>query len=223
MKSLVLANEAAKDEFQALLRSTIQDSSSDSGHETATQRQKVFTANTDTVRRDPTTANHGSLSSSVLQPDHGFRKAQSIDQLSSIPRAPTSSSISVNKSEVMRVCAQSWSFVDRLELALRKVETARWEQERIHYNIKSRPKGKGATTRLPREADLLHRLKGDLFRFGLSEMRVDRAIFSLKRLEAGIGTRTEIKHLVSRNDHGLEILRSLGMDWESNEVCEPSR
>ena len=124
--------------------------------------------------------------------------------------------ISLNKSDLTTKYAQIWPLLDRLELALKKLEIARWQHDRIQINLQPGPKHHTNHYYQKIEANFLQCLERDLMSFGLSKVKAEQAIASLKLHDAGL--RAEVTHTMSKDDELLQTLQSLGASLESDLV-----
>ena len=126
--------------------------------------------------------------------------------------------VSLSSPDATNKYAQIWPVLDRLELALKKLEVARWQHDRIQDNLQLGPKHYAEYYYRGLEANFLQRLERDLTSFGLSKERVEQAIASLKMHDAGVGLRAQVKHTISKDDALLQTLQSLGASWEYDQV-----
>jgi len=151
-----------------------------------------------------------------------------VDQNPSLLRysAPESSTLGVQFPQVKRsrISVESrdfserykrfWGDLDRLELAVRKLDTAKWELERISENMKLRPvEEQGRKLSL-----LLGRLQDGLEKFGLSTKQIPLAVNSLFGLDKVFGLRTEISQKISKLDISFEQLQVCGVTYEEDKV-----
>lgn len=119
-----------------------------------------------------------------------------------------------------RTYAKVWGTVDRLELALRKVETAEWELERLRTILASNVKVETSTRDdwTEREKTCLSKLKISLTRFGLKKEKINQAIASVMTHQPGTSMRTEVEQVVSQNDVLFATLHHFGASWENDKV-----
>ena len=137
----------------------------------------------------------------------------------SLPSKPRMlNNISLNKPDLTSKFAQVWPLVDRLELALKKLEIASWQFDRIQDNMQPGPKRYTEDHYQKKAAIHLNRLERDLLSFGLSEEKVRQAITSLKMHEAGIGLPGEVRHTISQDDTLLRALQSFGVSSKNDPV-----
>lgn len=119
-----------------------------------------------------------------------------------------------------RTYANAWGTIDRLELALRKVETAEWELERLRTILASNVKME-TSTRVDwteREKTCLSKFKISLTRFGLKKEKIDQAIASVMTHQPGASMRTEVEQIVSQHDVLFATLHHFGAPWENDKV-----
>ena len=138
LKSLVLANETAKRDFKDLLSSSNQDTSSETT--LSEPNLAMDDVQTDSMNRAVTsnTTNYGFLSTAVVSPI-----TSAMPEVVH-PSPPTSEpnilrSVSSKSAGWTAQYTSIWGIIDRLELALRKVEMARWEHERIQERLQFGP------------------------------------------------------------------------------------
>lgn len=124
------------------------------------------------------------------------------------------SRISVESRDFSERYKRFWGDLDRLELAVRKLDTAKWELERISENMKLRPvEEQGRKLSL-----LLGRLQDGLEKFGLSTKQIPLAVNSLFGLDKVFGLRTEISQKISKLDISFEQLQVCGVTYEEDKV-----
>lgn len=222
MKSLVLANETTKAAFQALFtkstegsslgnpisipdnpRSRVSKSGATSGHQSSTAAVSSFSSIAQILHE----------SKSVLSPPRATKISPVLGKNPSIPTyLPPPSR--------RKTFAKAWGTVDRLELALRKVETAEWEHERLRMNLASNVKME--TSLRPdwteREKTYLSKFQKSLIRFGLKKEKIDQAIASIITYYPDAGTRTEVEQVVSQNDVVFATLHYFGASWQIDKV-----
>lgn len=216
---MVLANETAKRDFKDLLSKGIQGSQSE---QTNTGPTGILNGPRETANGDShvlATTNDNMLCAIATTSKPSSIVLESPSQGTLTSKSPLSSSVSFNPSELTTRYAQIWGLLDRLEFALRKVELARWEHERIQENLSSGLGDRQGDER--EEARFLQRLEKDLSKFGLSNEKVDQAIASLKAHNAGAVMRAEVTHVVSKNEQMFEVLHSLGASWDIHHVGSP--
>ena len=134
------------------------------------------------------------------------------------PKPRISKTVPSSRPEIVKKYAQIWGVLDRLELALRKVDTAKWEHDRLQDNLRFGPKDGSESSHQQRETVFFQRLERDLLNFGLSYEKTSHALASLKMHDTGTGLRAEVKHLVSKDDALIETLQSVGAAWEKDRV-----
>lgn len=216
---MVLANETAKRDFDDLLSKSIQNSPVEQiGLEAAgilNGPRNISSGSPHT----PNVSNDNLLYAAAITSKTPSTVSESTGKGSSAFKSSLSSSISFNPTGLTTRYAQIWGLLDRLEFALRKVELASWEHERIQENILSEFEDRQGDER--QEARFLQRLKKDLSKFGLSNEKVDQAIASLKAHDAGAVMRAEVTHVVSKKGKMFEVLHSLGASWNVHHVGSP--
>lgn len=195
LKSLVLANEAAKQEFHHQAESSgemvNETALSSSGVSACSRQSKVPTLSLSAADNEPapTATSHG----------------QAPRTAEATKLAPSSQFI-VSDS----VCPY-WSQIDRLELAAQKLELAKWEYSRLEENI-ALGKARGSIDSEMRHDFLMDRIKNGLTKFGMREELVDAAISTLKANGAGpVPERIPIYPVVSCDSEQLAHLRSMGL------------
>ena len=211
---MVLANETAKRDFNDLLSKSIQDSPFEPANPRATSTNTV-NGTQGNARGDPhvpASSNSNLLYAVAMTSKPSSTVLENTSQGTSASKSTLSNSVSFNPSELTTRYAQIWGLLDRLEFALRKVELARWEHERIQENLLSEFEDRPSDER--EEARFLQRLERDLSKFGLSNEKVNQAIASLKVHSAGATMRAEVTHVVSKNEQLFGILHSLGASWD---------
>ena len=210
LKSLVLAEDTAKQEFQQLLSKNI--TSNNDRNMTISDSL----GNTDEFPKpDQTrhTLHENPIIYAVAMP------ALSSNTTRSVPSEPRMlNKASLNRSDLAIKYSEMWPLLDRLELALKKLETARWQHNRIQYNLQLGPSHDTQLYYQRIESELLLRLKQDLSSFGLSKEKVKHALASLKMYDAGVGLRAEVKHTIFKDDVLLQTLQSLGAPAENDRV-----
>ncbi len=107
-----------------------------------------------------------------------------------------------------------WGQIDKLELALKKLETARWELERTKTNIAMRRHEENAEKQL----SLLRNLQYGLEWFGMSTEQITWATNSLFDLNQGFAKRQEVKYTVCRSNLSHESLQNCGVAFEPVKV-----
>ncbi|MCJ1261043.1 hypothetical protein MMC22_000907 [Lobaria immixta] len=107
--------------------------------------------------------------------------------------------------------ADIWDTVDRLELALRNIDTAKWECERLQKNMVI-SKHISHTYQNRAEEEKGNRLKftRSLSEFGLSKEKVSQALVSVVLYTADAATRTQTECMVPRDDKLFATLKELG-------------
>ena len=126
--------------------------------------------------------------------------------------------VSRNPSKLITKYAQLWNDIDRLELALRKVETAKWEHERIEEKLLFQVEEENGEKTRKKKAMLSERLQRDLARFGLNEDRVKKSMVLLTSPDQSTGLKVEIDHKVTIADTPFDILESLGFPMQIDSV-----
>ena len=208
MKSLVLAEDTAKREFQELVNKSIPSSD---------HRNTPYSNSFDTAHGSQVSDQNGSTTSQnpfistmatpIYQfPNHSHFESRMLNK------------VSLSNSEATNKYAQIWPVLDRLELALKKLEVARWQHDPIQDNLQLGPKHYAEYYYRGLEANFLQRLERDLTSFGLSKLTVEQAIASLKMHDAGVGLRAQVKHTISKDDALLQTLQSLGASLEYDQV-----
>lgn len=206
LKSLVLANETTKAAFGELFTKSTEGSS----------QGNPISISEDTRSRAPTlSATSGSQSSATAAPT--FLSIAEILHKSEPAFPPPPSR--------RRTYAKVWGTVDRLELALRKVETAEWELERLRTILASNVKVETSTRDdwTEREKTCLSKLKISLTRFGLKKEKINQAIASVMTHQPGTSMRTEVEQVVSQNDVLFATLHHFGASWENDKNNPDSR
>lgn len=106
-----------------------------------------------------------------------------------------------------------WSNLDRLELALKKLEVAIWELERIEKNMKLGCPVEHAEY----QSSLFIHLKDGLGHFGLSTEQIRWATNNIY-----LGQRTETSQTISKSDVNLTTLQDHGIAFAAAKVLLPS-
>lgn len=123
-----------------------------------------------------------------------------------------------------KIYTEIWNRVDRLELALRSIETAKWEYERLQINLsKNKHKSRAYQKQAEEEEEKANilRVKKLLSEFGLSKEKVNQALASVVIPGPGAGMRTQTECSVSRNDTLFATLQYFGASWEPDKVGQP--
>ena len=119
-----------------------------------------------------------------------------------------------------------WNRVDRLELALRNIETAKWEYKRLWTNMTKVKQGSriyqnGAEEK--EERANISRVKTLLSEFGLSEEKLRQALASVVIYGPSADMRTQTKYSVPQNDTLFATLQHFGASWEPDKVGQSIR
>lgn len=210
MKSLVLANETTKAAFQELFTKSTEGSSSrnpipisdgsTSGYQSSATAAPTFL----------------SIAEILHESEPAFPQSRATKELPVFGNKPTLSTYSPPPSR-WKTYANVWSTVDRLELALRKVETAQWEQERLQTILASRETSKPVDW-TEREKTYLSKFRKSLIRFGLEKEKINQAIASVMIPPPNAGMRTEVEQVVSQNDVLFATLHHFGASWQNDKV-----
>ncbi|KAJ6279685.1 hypothetical protein J3E71DRAFT_354567 [Bipolaris maydis] len=194
LKSLVLANEAAKQEFHHQA-----ESSGEMINEVAISSSGVSVCS----RESKVTAR--SLSADDGSAPTATSHSQAPRTAEATKLAPSSQFIVSNSPHPY------WSQIDRLELAAQKLELAKWEYSRLEENI-ALGKARGSIDSEMKHEFLMDRIKSGLTKFGMREELVDAAISTLKANGAGpMPERIPIYPVVSRDSEQLAYLRPTGL------------
>lgn len=228
MKSLVLANETTNSAFQELSTKSTEGSS---------------LGNPISILDDP--RSRGSRSNSTSQPPSSPAATPNFLSIAEIlhdpkPEFPASdatkkppvfgkkpsSPTNIPLSSRRRTYAKVWGTVDRLELAMRKVETAQWEHERLRTNLASNSKTDTSIRADLTEEEKIHlsKFKKSLIQFGLKKEKIDQAIASVMTHHPSAGMRREVEQVVSENDVLFATLHHFGASWQDDKVsasCRP--
>ena len=131
-------------------------------------------------------------------------------------RGPTGSltAIAADGKESLERPKHIWGHVDKLKLALKKLDTAKWELERIQMNVKLGRYEEHAE----KQFFLLRSLQYGLEQFGLSTEQIRWATNSLVELDQGFGKRTEISYMLPKSNVSVEMLQSTGVAFETLNV-----
>ena len=218
MKSLVLASETTKRAYQELMNTSNQNLIS----QDPTTESESRTPKASTLLQSTTNGRQLNMTRQkdpVLPSQARYRPivSQTTENLVSVPNQPILTSISSTSSKISTKYTDMWTLVDRLELALRNLETAKWKHCRIKRSLEDplleTPQGKANKAPI-----LLLQLEQSLFHFGLNENDIHQAIASLKIDMAGVGMRLEVKHAMAKQDSLFGKLASIGVPWESRDV-----
>ena len=106
-----------------------------------------------------------------------------------------------------------WGNIDKLELALKKLNVATWELERIESNIKLRWPFEHAE----QQSSLLAHLTDGLGHFGLSTEQTRWAINNIC-----LGERTQTSQKILKSDVDLTTLQDRGITFTFDKVKLPS-
>lgn len=222
MKSLVLANETTEAAFQELFtkstegsslvnpisisdqpKSRVPKSSATSGHQSSATATPAFSSIAEILHK----------SEPAFPPSHTTKESPVLG------KKPSISTYLLPPSR-RRTYAEVWSTVDRLELALRKVESAEWEHERLQKilasNVKIETSSRADWTE--REKTYLSKFKNSLLRFGLKKEKIDQAITSIMTYHPSAGMRTEVDQVVSQNEVLFATLNHFGVSWQNDKV-----
>ncbi|KAF2692112.1 hypothetical protein K458DRAFT_10128 [Lentithecium fluviatile CBS 122367] len=195
LKSLVLANETAKQEFQHQAES--------SGETLDNDDISANGASPRSVPSNPlliatSTAGNG-LATENASHSHPRRSSEGVRL------APTSDLIVASGS------LPYWSQIDRLELAAQKLELAKWEYCRLEENI-ALGKPKGSIDSEMRQDFLMDRIKNGLTKFGMREELIAAAMSILQSKHDGpTPERTPVYPIISQDSEQLSGLRSSGL------------
>ena len=221
MKSLVLANETTKAAFQELFTKSTEGSSSRNPIPISDDRTSRTSQLSSTSRpHSSATAAPTFLSIAEILHESGSTFPQSASkELPVLGDKPTLSTDSPSPPK-RKTYANVWSTVDSLELALRKVETAQWERDRLQTNLESnvtRETSKPVDWR-EREKTHLSKFRKSLVQFGLKKKKIDQAIASIMTPHPNAGMRTEVEQVVSQNDVLFATLHHFGAPWQNDKV-----
>lgn len=195
LKSLVLANEAAKQEFHHQA-----ESNGEMVNEAAISSSGVSACSRDS--KAPTlslsAANEGPAPTAISH--------------SQAPRTAEATKLASSSQFIISNNVYPyWSQIDRLELAAQKLELAKWEYSRLEENI-ALGKARGSIDSEMRHDFLMDRIKNGLTKFGMREELVDAAISTLKANGASPAPeRIPIYPVVSCDSKQLACLRSTGL------------
>ena len=214
LRSLVLAEDTAKRQFTDLL---IQDSSS--GDELSPAATSSNNVGLGKSGDQPAVNSLRHIELSVVNSSEPRPINPSPRILDHVPdKTQLSKTLPVIKPELKARYAQIWGGLDRLEFALRKVETAKWEHDRIQDNLQFGLRDGSDWKNQQMEAVFLERLERDLLSYGLSHERVSHALTSLKAYDSWTGCRSEIEYLVPKDEMLIKTLRSIGALCKDDEV-----
>ena len=218
LKSLVLANETTKHAYQELITTNSEGLMSQDS--TAKSQVQVFQDHSPgepmTIDRQPIVAEQKDCTLPP-QTQHHNVISQVAQNFMPVPEQSKLSSIS-SASNIFAKYSQMWTLVDRLELGLRKLETAKWEHWRILKNLQVPLLKMRQGNNEIEVSILLQMLERGLYHFGLGKDDIGRAIASLKMGTGGVGMRLEVKHAIANGEPLLERLASIGVPWEPDDV-----
>ena len=224
LKSLVLANEAATQEFRELINSTEDDLSSGSPafgpmatygignlvHGRLLTSNGVMPPVTTQLAKaqvQPSTMEPGLQMAPPIQHNRGASKGTSVGITSTtIPTSPRSLGH-----------AKAWGVQDRIEHALRRVELAIWEQERIEENLLTHQSGRG-NDQSQVTSIYLQRLVSRLTLLGLSPITARNVASLFHECNSQLGVRTLTDQTLAPSAELYGILRQLNVTWTHPEV-----
>ena len=218
MKSLVLAEGVAKRQFEDMLT-----------HKPHSRSLSNTSSNSAGTVKNPGKSrsvwHDEPFISGMVHPSEARLVTPRIPEQSKHTRSKSriNKTIPVDRSELTTKNAEIWGALDRLELAVRKVNTARWEHDRIQENLRFGIRDASDSRHQQMEDSCLQRLEQDLLNFGLSREKASQALASLQTHHVGAGLRTEVKHFVPKDDMLIETLQSLGASWETDKVSGTTR
>lgn len=109
-----------------------------------------------------------------------------------------------------------WGQVDQLELALKKLDIARWERERIEKNIHM---GRIDPVELESKRGFyVHALAWNMKELGIAEEDAAMAIESLIESNHRLGHRMEVSHKVHSKDISMETLNRFRIPFQHDKV-----
>lgn len=219
LKSLVLANETTKSRFQDLQATgnrtagpTAEDliDSSDKTSSTISAPKLKLGHIASHLRMDPV-GNPQKLQPTSL-PSHAKDNQPSRCER---PVLNTSPKLMLDQ----RRYADIWDTVDRLELALRNIDTAKWEYERLQSNIGiNKYTFDTYQNRAEEEKENRLKLTRSLSEFGLSKEKVNQALVSVVLDTADEATRTQTECMVPRDHKLFATLKELGAPLRPDKV-----
>lgn len=109
-----------------------------------------------------------------------------------------------------------WGQLDQLELALKKLDIARWERDRIEQNIL-----RGRTNHMELESKrslCVSALAREMEEFGIAKEDVAMAIESLIESNHRLGHRMEISHRIHSKNLSIEILKRFRIRFQHDKV-----
>ena len=113
--------------------------------------------------------------------------------------------------------AKVWGAQDRVEHALRRVELAIWEQERIEENRVTYQNGRG-NDQSQVSSIYLHRLIGRLTMLGVSPVIANNIAFLFSEHNSQLGLRTLMDQSLAASGELLGVLQQLNIPWRHSEV-----
>lgn len=189
IKSLVLANDAAKQELHRQAVSSGEVIAGDNIASTGIAHNSIF----------PTKCIASTARGATSKQDQSQHKSVSAKRANEQLEAPL-------------ICETGpspyWSQIDRLEFAAQKLELAKWEHNRVEENIVlGRPGGSDVTE--ARQKLLMDRIHHDLLKFGMREELVRAAISALSMSRtSSAAERTAVFPLSPSTSELLDILRA---------------
>lgn len=219
MKSLVLANETTKAAFQELFTKSTPGSSSRNPIPISDDRNSRTPQLSSTHSSATAAPTFLSIAGILHESESTFPQSRATKELPVFGNKPTLPTYSPSPSRP-KTYANVWSTVDRLELALRKVETAQWEQERLQTILASNVTRENSkpVDWTEKEKSYLSKFRKSLNQFGLKKKKIDQAIASVMTHHPNAGMRTEVEQVVSQNDVLFATLYHFGAPWQNDEV-----
>lgn len=107
-----------------------------------------------------------------------------------------------------------WGDLDKLELALKKLDVAIWELDRIEKNMKFG----WPLEHLEQQSSLIIRMKEGLGRFGLSTEQIRWGMNRLAKPNLYLGQRTETTQVIPKFDVDLTTLQDHGITFTVDKV-----